>query len=298
MWLARFVVAVAALAATAATAAVRGTAHPAVRTALWAACGLSAISAFSLLMDVIGLLFAQGVDNADAAVLHALGLTGAALLAATARAHRPGSNCARCGTAHKTVVRPQPSRAPRAVRLTAYAGTVAFLPYAGMKLVWATGGTFAGISGAEALERSRHYGASDIWLTLESWGLDGTVLLAALGIFLLFGLIRPWGQVFPRWTLALNGRRVPRWLPLTPAVIGAATLVPYGVLGVGYLALATAGVLPIRRGDFHSPTDTLLVGWIGHTAFAAYGIALLTATHSYWLRTRPACAPLATTPDH
>ncbi|MGW2634719.1 hypothetical protein ACWC2K_36140 [Streptomyces chattanoogensis] len=114
-------------------------------------------------------------------------------------------------------------------------------------------------------------------------------MLAGLGVFLLFGLIRPWGQVFPRWTLVLGGRRVPRWLPLTPALIGATTLVPYGVIGVGYLALATTGVLPIRRGDFPSPTDALLVGWIGHTAFAVHGIALLVASRSYWVRTRPLC---------
>ncbi|MFF4954889.1 hypothetical protein [Streptomyces chattanoogensis] len=270
------------------TAALRGADRPAVRVVLWVACGLSTVSAFSLLMDVVGLLFAQGVDNPEAAVLHVLGLLGAVLLATTAQARRFGT-CTRCGAEHETVTRPQPSRAPRPVRLTAYAGTVAFLPYAGMKLVWATGGTFAEFSGAQALESYRRNGASGLWLTLESWGLDGTVLLAGLGVFLLFGLIRPWGQVFPRWTLVLGGRRVPRWLPLTPALIGATILVPYGVIGVGYLALATAGVLPIRRGDFPSPTDALLVGWIGHTAFAVHGIALLVASRSYWVRTRPLC---------
>ncbi|GAB2604827.1 hypothetical protein GCM10027168_42200 [Streptomyces capparidis] len=48
---------------------------------------------------------------------------------------------------------------------------------------------------------SKRNGASEIWLTPESWGLDATVLLAALGVFLLWGLVRPWGQTFPRWTL-------------------------------------------------------------------------------------------------
>lgn len=82
---------------------------------------------------------------------------------------------------------------------------------------------------------------------------------------------------------------MPRWLPLTPALLGAATLAPYGVLGVGYLVLATAGVVAVRRGDFPSPGDALLVGWIGMAAFAVYGIALTVAARSYWLRTRPAC---------
>jgi D-alanyl-D-alanine dipeptidase len=110
-------------------------------------------------------------------------------------------------------------------------------------------------------------------------------------VFLLFGLVRPWGQVFPRWTLALRGRRVPRWLPLTPALIGAATLAPYGLIGVCYAVLGTVGVVTVQRGDFPSPADALLVTWIGLAAFAVYGVALLLAARSYWLRTRlkPGC---------
>jgi hypothetical protein len=157
-----------------------------------------------------------------------------------------------------------------------------------MKLTWASGGTFAGMTGDDVLAISARNGASDLWLTLESWGLDSTVLLAVLGVFLLWGLVRPWGQVFPRWTLWLRGRRVPRWLPLAPALIGAATLAPYGVFGIGYVTLASAGVVTMRRGDFHSSGDALLVAWIGMAAFAVYGVALTVAARSYWIRTRSA----------
>ncbi|WP_328927576.1 hypothetical protein OG429_25490 [Streptomyces sp. NBC_00190] len=249
------------------------------RAVLWAACGLSAAAGFGLLMDVVGLLFAQGVDDGAAAVLHALGLLGAVLLAGAARPRGTGP-----------VVAPQPSAASRRAHLAACAGALAFVPYVAMKLTWALGGTFAGISGAEMLAASERNGASGLWLTLERWGLDGTVLLAALGVFLLFGLVGSWGQVFPRWTLALRGRRVPRWLPLGPALIGVGTLVPYGLFGVGYLTLASAGVVSVRAGDFHSPADAVLVGWIGFSAFAGYGLALLVATRSYWLRTRSVTA--------
>ncbi|GAB2604835.1 hypothetical protein GCM10027168_42210 [Streptomyces capparidis] len=69
-------------------------------------------------------------------------------------------------------------------------------------------------------------------------------------------------------------------------MIGAATLAPYGVFGVGHAALATADVVTMRRGDFHSPSDALLVGWIGMAAFAVHGVALIVATRSYWLLTR------------
>ena len=71
------------------------------------------------------------------------------------------------------------------------------------------------------------------------------------------------------------------------SLIGAATLAPYGVLGVGYTTLATAGVVTMRRGDFHSSSDTLLVAWIGLGAFAVYGVALVVTARSYWLRTDP-----------
>jgi hypothetical protein len=249
----------------------------ALRGLLWAVCALVGIAAFGLLMDVITLLFGQGVDSEVAAVQHGLAAAGAVLLAATARSVHRLSDVA--------VVRPA-STASRRVHLAACAGTVAFVPYVTMKLIWACGGTFAGMTGQEMLTISKRNGASGIWLTLESWGLDGTVLLAVLGVFLLWGLVRPWGQVFPRWVPGLCGRRVPRWLPLAPALLGAATLAPYGVLGIGYLTLATADVVEMRPGDFHSSRDALLVAWIGLAAFALHGIALITAARSYWLRTR------------
>ncbi|MFD7786046.1 hypothetical protein ACFV4Q_23580 [Streptomyces nojiriensis] len=273
------VVALGALGASAGGAVVRYGLLPPLRVALRVLCGLAGITAFSLLMDVITLMLGQGVDSRASAANKALAAAGAVLLAATARSDRLPA-----GTAVRA-----PSAAPRRLRLAAWAGTLAFVPYAAMKLVWASGGTFAGITGEEMLAVSERNGASGIFLTLESWGLDPTALLAALGVFLLWGLVRPWGQVFPRWTPLLRGRRVPRWLPLTPALLGAATLAPYGVLGVGYLVLATAGVVAVRRGDFPSPGDALLVGWIGMAAFAVYGIALTVAARSYWLRTRPAC---------
>ncbi|MEV3973476.1 hypothetical protein AB0K68_35975 [Streptomyces sp. NPDC050698] len=251
--------------------------QPALRVLLWVVCVLAGIAAFGLLMDLITLAFGQGVDNGVAAAHHVLAAAGGVLLAATARVR--GLPAAPVPQA--------PSAASGPVQLIACAGTVAFLPYAAMKLIWASGGSFAGMTGEEMLAVSQRNGASGIWLTLESWGLDGTVLLAALGVFLLWGLVRPWGQVFPRWTLWLRGRRVPRWLPLAPALVGAATLAPYGVFGVGYATLATVGAVTMRRGDFHSSSDALLVAWIGLAAFAVHGLALIVAARSYWLRTHP-----------
>ncbi|GGQ26414.1 hypothetical protein GCM10010266_57190 [Streptomyces griseomycini] len=279
------VAALAVLAALVCAAVARYGLRPPLRALLWAVCGLAAATAFSLLMDILVLLFGQAVDSWAVTANRALAAIGTLLLAATARAARRPSAVA-AATTPATAVAAPPAASLR-VHLVACAGTAAFLPYVVMKQIWAFGGTFAGVTGEETAAISERNGASGLWLTLESWGLDGTVLMAALGTFLLWGLVRPWGQVFPRRVPFLRGRRVPRGLPLTPALIGAATLVPYGVLGTGYVVLATAGVVTMRRGDFPTSADALLVGWIGMIAFAGYGTALAVAARSYRLRTRP-----------
>ncbi|WP_205719031.1 hypothetical protein [Actinomadura geliboluensis] len=276
------VVAVGFLAVPACVAVGRYGLRPMLRVWLWVLCGLAGAAAFGLLMDVVTLVFGQGVDSGAAAANHGLAATGALLLAATARSDRRPATVSELAPSTAVAA---PTAASRTVHLAACAGTAAFFPYTVMKLIWASGGTFAGTTGDEIIAISERNGASGIWLTLESWGLDGTALLAVLGLFLLWGLVRPWGQVFPRWLPLLHGSRVPRWLPLTPALLGTATLAPYGVVGIGYTTLATAGIVTMRRGDFHTASDALLVGWIGMVAFAVYGVALTIAARSYWHRT-------------
>lgn len=244
-----------------------------IRYALWVLCAGAGLSAWSLLMDVATILVAQPLDSVPAAIAKAVAAVEAVLLAATCR-----SFAAR-----------RPAGAVDAVRwpghVAAVVGTVAFVPYVVMKGIWVAGESFAGVSGAEVRRMTERNGASGIWLTLQSWGLDFTVLLAAVGVFLLWGLVRPWGEVFPRWIPVVGGSRVPRWLPITPALIGVGTLVPYGVLGLGYVMLGSAGVITVRSGDFPTPADSLLAGWVGMIAFAGYGIALAIVTSSYWKRT-------------
>lgn len=101
-------------------------------------------------------------------------------------------------------------------------------------------------------------------------------LLGAIGlaVFLLMGLVRPWGMVFPRWTLWLSGKRVPRFLPLTPVWLIALTLSLYGVV----LLIVAAVVDP-----------SLLIAAAG-VSFGGYGTALAVAAVSYQRRTRPACS--------
>src|SRR5690606_5586783 len=61
----------------------------------------------------------------------------------------------------------------------------------------------------------------DVDLSTRVWGL--TLSSGAwLGVVLTLGLIRPWGEVFPRWVPGLAGRRVPV----------AAAAVPGGLVAV------------------------------------------------------------------
>lgn len=195
-----------------------------------------------------------------------------ALFVATALSHtrRAAGVCPRCGRAHPPQQsdrrHPAPHAAPPAVRWIAYAGCCVFLPYLTLHAL----GT-AGVPGIEP------NGFRPAWYMLLA-GVCGI----ALAVFLLLGLVRPWGMVFPRWTLWLAGRRVPRFLPLTPVWLVAPTLALYGT---GSGILAAVGIL---RGGL------IGLGGAASLAFGGYGWALAVAAVSYQLRTRPLCVPTGT----
>ncbi|GIH80062.1 hypothetical protein [Planobispora longispora] len=194
-----------------------------------------------------------------------------ALFAATALAHsrRRAGVCPRCGRAHPPQASgrryPAPHAAPPAVRRIAYTGCCAFLPYLVLHALGA-----AGVPGIEP------DGFRPAWSMVLA-GVCGV----GLAVFLLLGLVRPWGMVFPRWTPWLAGRRVPRFLPLTPVWVVAPTLALYGT---GSGILAGAGIL----GD-----GLFGIGGAASLAFGGYGWALAVAAVSYQLRTRPLCVPTA-----
>ena len=121
-------------------------------------------------------------DPAWPAFLERLGLTAAgALLVAAAVRRRTGG------------VRPPAHAAPARIRWIAYAGCVAWLPYGGVHLL-----SVLGVPGLEP----------DGFRPSPSMAVALCVGLG-LAVFLLLGLVRPWGMVFPRWTILLAGRRAP-----------------------------------------------------------------------------------------
>src|SRR5690606_20498581 len=62
---------------------------------------------------------------------------------------------------------------------------------------------------------------------VKLWGLSiGTACL--IGGILILGLIRPWGEVFPRWFPAYAGRLIPIALAAVPALVVAGAMVLEG----------------------------------------------------------------------
>lgn len=69
-------------------------------------------------------------------------------------------------------------------------------------------------------------------MLIPGWGYLVLPLLCALQealAFLTLGLIRPWGEVWPRWIPLLRGRRIPVPAVVIPAALGAVACTIYGV---------------------------------------------------------------------
>ncbi|MEU7866848.1 NYN domain-containing protein [Dactylosporangium sp. NPDC049140] len=98
----------------------------------------------------------------------------------------------------------------------------------------------------------------------------GCAVASIGGGVLTHGLVRPWGERFPRWTLWLSGRRVPPLLAVAPAMLVAVVLIPAGLMNAR---------LPITASTWGVTAPGLL--WV------VWGAALGTAAVTYHLRRRP-----------
>jgi hypothetical protein len=119
----------------------------------------------------------------------------------------------------------------------------------------------------------------------EGFPVFETLLLAG-GVVLSLGLVRPWGLVFPRWTLFLHGRPVPRLLPVTAGSLLAAALLLQGLIPLFAMlnhVLLDGPPLPFS-------TDGANNGVIGvvYGGWALFGLTLAIATGDYWRLTRKA----------
>lgn len=104
---------------------------------------------------------------------------------------------------------------------------------------------------------------------------------------LVFGLIRPWGEVVPRWVPGVGGRIIPRYVPTALGAAGAVLLCL--VIGSVLVALIsvwsgmTDGWTP-DAGMSAAERTVLLVAYI---PFFCWPIAVCVTVVGYWLRRRP-----------
>lgn len=187
------------------------------------------------------------------------------VIAAAHTVHR----CPECGRCHVDeavrTVKPPATAAGPALRRIALAGCVGFVPYLGIH-----GAHAAGL----APELDSLYEPHGIFPVppLAGWLLF-VVFLIGPAVFLLQGLVRRWGVIFPRWIPWIGGRRVPRYLPVVPACIVAPTLALYGFGSIVYAWVIHASLLGL--------------GGAASLAFGCYGTTLGVAALAYQRRTRP-----------
>ncbi len=94
--------------------------------------------------------------------------------------------------------------------------------YAATRYAWALG-IPVGFSAEQLRAMDREM--PGIW-----WAGAAMGTMALLGSVLTVGLIRPWGETFPRWIPVLRGRRVPVSLAVVPALVVAMAVTSAGFM--------------------------------------------------------------------
>lgn len=110
----------------------------------------------------------------------------------------------------------------------------------------------------------------------------GLGAFAIVGAVLTVGLVRPWGEVFPRWIPVIGRRRVPVLFAVIPASIVSIAITSAGVMFVRLLLSSDV--------DGHFPAGMAdVAGWLPETFWPLWGVALAVATWAYQARRRGEC---------
>lgn len=187
---------------------------------------------------------------------------------------RSGGACPRCGRTDDAAEWTTPASAAQWGRWATYVAVCVPIVYALTRYVWALGIPL-GIS--EELYRQGQ--AVGLWLF-------GAALatLAVIGAILTLGLIRRWGEVFPRWLPIVGGRRVPLALAIVPASL-VAVLVTNAGLMFWRMTLAGGFVL----GDVLLTLEGSWAALAPELLWPLWGAALGGATLAYYFRRRGRC---------
>jgi hypothetical protein len=200
------------------------------------------------------------------------------LAATVCYARKSSDACLYCGRRDSPQGWQEPGRARCWGRIAVVLAMVAPVFYAFTRYAWALG--FPLGMTEEYLRQGQERGIWISGLFLATFGLLGAVLM--------LGLVQRWGEVFPRWSFGLAGRRVPIALAVVPAALVAVLLVVGGIgiwSGLAGMAadLAAGGAegMGIVGAVIFQVGPTLL--------FPVWGTALAVATLGYYYRRRGPC---------
>lgn len=110
-------------------------------------------------------------------------------------------------------------------------------------------------------------------LSIAAFGLVGAALT--------LGLTQRWGEVFPRWTIGLTGRRVPIGLAVIPASFVSVLLL------VGSIAM-WSGFAQLVGTTLTGEAEAIdIIGLAPTMLFVVWGVALAVSTLGYYRRRGP-----------
>ena len=237
---------------------------------------LLAYTPIALLGAPLGLDPAALLEVIDVSMVNQLACIAGGLLwaAATLTHWRRTSNASpRCGRADEEASWTAPAAAARWGRWATYVAIGIPIVYALTRYVWALGIPL-GVS--EDLFREGQ--------AVGLWYLGAALAsMAVIGAVLTLGLIRRWGEVFPRWLPIVGGRRVPLALAIVPASLVAVLVTNAGLM---YWRMTVSGGFPIAGIQL-----TLEDSWAAlapELLWPLWGVALGAATGAYYLRRRGA----------
>jgi hypothetical protein len=115
------------------------------------------------------------------------------------------------------------------------------------------------------------------------WYIIGLTLFSEAVALTAFGLVKPWGEVVPRWIPLIGGRRVAPYAAIVPATIG----------GLALIAIWTYGFRDVFSNDFlpfsNNGAAALMISC--YAPLQLWGPLLLVLTWAYYRR-RTASVPL------
>lgn len=155
-----------------------------------------------------------------------------------------------------------------------YAASVALVPYAILKCLWALGfAVLASGKGIEELHASMKSDSGQIISFLYAHGIDITAILALIASLLALALVRNWGHKIPRWFL----------------------LLPAGIGGLSFIFISLVTFYKLIVGDIIFSNTSAFSPWVllpVYGGFFTWGVTICLAALSYGIRTRKHTLPL------